>query len=489
MRIGRFIGGAVAALALSVAVTLGGCAAPKATPTAQHPSIPAGKTCADCHAKDHTHLPPYVGACETCHVLTSWRIVVYKHKNPDLDMGIHGVMGCRRCHTEGSPVLPTTCPACHTAPHAGWQDCAKCHQPLTFLVRRPPPPGHLSLLGGHSNLTCLECHATPQPPATPRTCASCHGTHHGGLAGCERCHDPARGWTPLAFDHNVFFRLTGIHKTLACGRCHPDGRFANTPIRCVSCHGVRHGGLTNCARCHTTARFKPSTFRHSRVFPLSPGPHARLRCSRCHPRNLYAHVTGRNCVGCHGRVHGMSTCTACHTRTGAVASNWNHSIFFALTGAHRSLACSACHGSPLRPAAGTRCVSCHGTKHGGVTNCDFCHTTTSFVPIHAITHPNGIPLAGHHGSLSGCAECHHTPLNFVSAPRACVECHAGDVPHVGPSDCVRCHYPVASFATLHFTHPSVTPHTSTRFPCDFCHDFHNFTVPRSVICVMCHPAF
>lgn len=171
-----------------------------------------------------------------------------------------------------------------------------------------------------------------------------------------------------------------------------------------------------------------------------------------------------------------------------MASNWNHDIFFPLVGAHTSLACSACHGTPFRPAPGRRCVDCHGVKHGNQTACDNCHTTTAFSPIKAITHPNGIRLAGHHGSLSGCAECHHTPLDFGSAPNACTTSGCHVVPHVGPSDCLRCHSPVASWLDLHFTHPSILPHTPAEFRCYFCHEGNNFTLPRSVICVICHPA-
>ena len=490
MRTTRLIGSMAVALAVIAVLALTGCAAKTGIAVRQHSPIPAGKTCADCHAKDKTHLPPYLGACDKCHQLNSWRTIVYTHASDIFNQGAHGVIGCSRCHTEGTPPPSPDCGGCHEAPHGGWTACVNCHTPITWLLRKPLPAGHLSLAGGHASLSCIDCHAQPQEPAKPRTCTNCHGTRHGGLTDCGRCHDPARGWTP-SFDHNTVFRLSGVHATLACTKCHPSGRFFGVSPRCVSCHGVKHGGLTDCARCHTTARFKPSTFRHSSVFPLSPGPHSRLACTRCHPNRQYAKVKGATCVGCHGRVHGMRTCTACHSRTGAVLRGWSHTPFFPLTGAHRLLACSRCHGTPFRPAAGTHCVDCHGTRHGGVTNCSYCHTTTSFSPIKAITHPNGIPLAGHHGSLSGCAECHHTPLNFVSPPRACVDCHAGDVPHVGPSDCVRCHYPVASWATLHFVHPSVAPHTPTEFPCVYCHQRDNipgedFTLPRSVICVTCH---
>jgi len=30
----------------------------------------------------------------------------------------------------------------------------------------------------------------------------------------------------------------------------------------VTCHGAHHGGLTNCAQCHTTSGWSPSNFNH-----------------------------------------------------------------------------------------------------------------------------------------------------------------------------------------------------------------------------------
>jgi hypothetical protein len=347
----------------------------------------------------------------------------------------------------------------------------------------------VSLARGHADLSCLDCHTQPNATAAARACVSCHGTKHGGLKDCQRCHDPSRGWTP-DFVHDTVFKLSGVHATLACTKCHTAGRYFGTNPKCSSCHGRKHGGLTACASCHTTSAFKPTTFRHSRVFPLSPGPHAKFACTRCHPNRQFAKVRGRTCAGCHGPQHGgLRKCTPCHTRTGALSGKTDHSVFFPLLGAHKALACSTCHGSPFRPAPGKQCVDCHGGKHGNQTSCGNCHTTTSFSPIKAITHPNGIRISGHHGSLSGCAECHHTPLDFGSTPNACTKSGCHVVPHVGPSDCLRCHSPSTSWLDLHFTHPQIPPHGPLQFKCVFCHEYNDFTMPRSVICVICHDAF
>ncbi len=473
----------VAAFVAFAALALVGCTAIAASvPTPKHSPYPAGKPCAECHAKDKTHLPPYAGACDKCHGLTSWRTIVYSHANDDFNQALHGTIGCSRCHREGSAPPSPKCGDCHLAPHGGWTSCVACHVPLTWLMRRPVPANHLSLLGGHSNLVCFDCHTKAQTPVPPRTCTNCHGTKHGGLTDCGKCHAPANGWKPGSFDHSVFFRITGRHTRLTCTQCHPRARFAGTPAFCSGCHGSKHGGLTNCAKCHTTSGFKPSTFRHSSVFPLSPGPHARLACTRCHYKLQYAKVKGDTCVGCHGPQHGgFRTCTPCHSRTGAIVSV-DHNRFFPLTGAHTRLACAACHGTPFKPAPGVNCVDCHGVKHGNQTQCGTCHTTTAFSPIKAITHPAPISLGAKH-SARPCALCHPT-LIFNAPTKPCADCHTA--PHVGPTDCLRCHRPTV-WTEVHFTHATLANgHGPWDGLCTDCHIGGNFTNIDGWVGCVCH---
>jgi hypothetical protein len=472
----------VATLLACAALALAGCTALAASvPMPKHSPYPKSQTCAECHAKDKTHLPPYTGACDKCHGLTSWKTVIYSHAGDDFNQGRHGTLGCSRCHTEGSPPPSPKCGSCHIPPHGGWTNCVACHVPLTWLIRRPVPTKHLSLAGGHSNLVCFDCHKQAKTPSTPRTCVSCHGTKHGGLTNCAQCHDPKNGWKPGSFNHDVFFHITGRHTRLTCTQCHPRGRFAGTPAYCSGCHGSKHGGLTKCARCHTTSRFRPSTFRHSTVFRLSPGPHARLRCSRCHYRLQYAKVKGRTCVACHGRVHGFTTCTPCHSSTGVVI-RVDHDRFFPLTGRHAALACVTCHGSPFKRSLGTHCVDCHGVKHGNQTLCGSCHTTSAFTPAKAITHPSPINLGTQHRTRA-CTLCHPT-LTFNAATRPCRDCHTA--PHVGPTDCLRCHRPTV-WSEVHFTHPGLANgHGPADGLCTDCHAGGDFTNTAGWVGCSCH---
>ena len=463
--------------------------------TPSHPTVTASQPCTSCKTPTHQyrHKTPYQGPCARCHNLVSWRRVSYVHRNTAFNVGMHPVLGCSWCHVEGAPLIKADCNRCHTSKHGGPKACAKCHTAVAWSLRAPLPAGHVSLLGGHAGLRCFDCHAKPAFAATPRTCTTCHGTKHGGLTNCALCHSPERGWKPLpGFDHSVFFPLTGRHSKVECGKCHVNNRFAGTPTFCSGCHGVQHGGLTDCGRCHTTSGFVPSTFRHSSVFVLS-GAHARLACSACHPGNAFARLrfagSGTACVRCHGVQHGgLTNCRSCHNTTAFIPSTFRHASVFVLSGAHASLACEACHPgnafARLRFAgSGTACVRCHGPQHGGLTNCTRCHTTSGFVLIRTFKHTPSVPLGPIHlGLAHPCAICHHS-LNFVSATTPCVTCHLHSSPHVAPTDCLRCHRPTV-WTDIHFTHIEMSYHyAALGVRCVDCHTTGNFAVYS---CDHCH---
>jgi hypothetical protein len=491
---------------------------------AKHVAFAPGTACnaPGCHTQ-YKHQEPYLGPCDLCHNLTDWKQVHYTHKDPTFDNGMHPLVGCSTCHTEGQPLPSGACATCHDAPHGGWTDCTKCHTTAAWGLRKPLPVGHVSLLGGHAKLVCQDCHKNPTEPATPRTCTNCHGTNHGGLTDCQNCHDPSLGWGKPKpnFNHNEFFVRVGVHATLPCSACHPDNRFAGTPRICVGCHGVHHGGLTDCAACHSNARssFTPAVFFNHNDYFVRTGRHATLPCSDCHPHNLYAHVIGggsHQCVSCHGPQHGgLTNCAACHTTRGFQFTSFNHNSVFPLTGQHAVLAaqhkCSTCHpgGITFAKTITANCTSCHlaQTPHEAqFSNCGECHTPAGVDVVTSFPgHP--IPLAGHHAS-SPCADC-HTNLHFTTF-KACDSsgCHgAGGVvfpdQHIGPSgvDCITCHYPEASFTSNHFAHPAIlnfagtapSPHNMFSFGiypagCAVCHPSSS-SVPdlNGHQCASCHP--
>jgi hypothetical protein len=160
----------------------------------------------------------------------------------------------------------------------------------------------------------------------------------------------------------------------------------------------------------------------------------------------------------------------------------DHSRFFALTGRHAALACTRCHGAAFNPHPGTHCVDCHGVKHGNQTQCGNCHTTSAFAPAKAITHPSPISLGAQHRSRA-CTLCHPT-LTFSAATKPCRDCHTA--PHVGPTDCIRCHRPTV-WSDLHFSHPGLADgHGPGDGACTDCHIGGDFTNTAGWIGCSCH---
>ena len=135
----------------------------------EHPPIGPSQSCTSCKASghDHTHLQPYTGPCEQCHITSSWRIVHYEHGNRDFNVSIHAALGCSGCHTEGEPPPSPACETCHAAksPHdVGELACGMCHTAVAWPLLKGLPADHLSLAGGHASLSCFECHTEARDP-------------------------------------------------------------------------------------------------------------------------------------------------------------------------------------------------------------------------------------------------------------------------------------------------------------------------------------
>lgn len=458
----------------------------------QHPAIAAGQSCVSCkevpgHAYRHTE--PYTGSCGICHTTSSWtRDISYAHKTADMSRGMHLDIGCAFCHTADNPAPSADCAGCHKPNHPAADGCASCHDAMAWHLPKDPPSGHVSLSGGHIGLTCFDCHTGVDAFTRPKQCVDCHSTHHGGLTDCARCHDPATdSWKANPrFSHDRYFVLKGAHAKLACTKCHEGNKFAGARPNCSACHGVKHGGLTNCGSCHTTVSFTPSTFKHATVFVLT-GAHARLGCRSCHSGDRYAASVrkGPGCSGCHGTKHGgLTDCSRCHTTSSFKAATFTHSTVWRLTGAHAKLSCEACHpnGRYAKTKGGAnQCVACHGVHHGDQHDCVACHSTKSFIPAKKVKHPSSVPLSGAHAKMS-CTLCHPS-LDFAKSPVSCRACHSA--PHGSPTDCLRCHRPT-KWNDVHFTHDPIGNHTGKPIEkeCTTCHPGGNYGSYR---CDACHP--
>jgi formate dehydrogenase gamma subunit len=224
---------------------------------------------------------------------------------------------------------------------------------------------------------------------------------------------------------------------------------------------------------------------------LSPGPlhalHAAVpelaRCSGCH--QAASGVSSEKCLACHQEVarrmalgsgyHGglRGECADCHAdhRPEIIALDdrgFQHDLTrFRLMGAHRDLACDACHRRAdwtrrryldLPLAAG--CASCHEDPHrpGLERPCDHCHREDSWHdPAPSFDHgqDTAFPLAGGHAALR-CSDCHRRsggsgPPLLRGTAKDCAACHveeaaafgalaaARGAPHAGQLECAECH--------------------------------------------------
>ncbi len=260
---------------------------------------------------------------------------------------------------------------------------------------------------------------------------------------------------------------------------------------------------------------------------VSPGPlsqvHAELEsdCMSCHLpfAKKYQNRACSDCheavgkdvaagTGFHGRDNAARTgnCAACHIdHMGRKAKlvkfdprRFDHRISdFPLNGAHRTLACNACHLPAKRYAAAPfACIACHAKDdvHRGRfgKSCGACHGEADWKQLRAFDHAlTGYPLIGGHIKAT-CVQC-HVGERYAGTSRQCLACHRQDDVHKGSrgTDCAACHSPVG-WKLASFNHDR-----DTRFAlqgghrgvtCQKCHGQAMERTRPSVSCSACHGA-
>lgn len=429
---------------------------------------------------------------------------------------LEGLANCTKCHDLGSRgASDAKCLACHTTLarrieakeglHANYaaRTCASCHKDHfgpTFQLVRFDTVGFdhrketgFELRQAHRETACRECHTGPliKDPgvrswATEHrtlertflglgtTCQDCHRTDdvHGGQFGsrpCSACHDESTWEKASRFDHDsTDYRLTGRHRTVACGQCHRPARVAGHAEPVVRYVGVKAG---TCTACHVD-------------------PHqGRMRqgCESCHNTASWTRLSDRS----------------------AFEANFDHGrTRFPLVGAHAHSTCAACHAPASRPTPGVRitftagsaramypapritagCQSCHLDVHDGAfarspggPACQNCHDERAWLPsAYDLTRHNRetYVLTGAHVAVP-CRTCHVPvrdggPPRFAPLPRDCASCHRLQDPHADQFTgraCTDCHV-TETFAITAFDH------SKTRYPLDGAH--------RAVACAKCH---
>lgn len=161
-----------------------------------HAGITSG--CIACHQRDYNAAPNHVAqsfptSCQQCHNTSTWKGANFNHA------GI--TRGCIACHQSDydgttnpnhiAAGFPTTCNTCHTT--VAWEGATFDHPQFPIDS------------GAHANLTCQQCHTTPNN-FTMFTCTNCHAHERRDM---DNEHDRVSGYA---------------YVSSACYACHPDGR-------------------------------------------------------------------------------------------------------------------------------------------------------------------------------------------------------------------------------------------------------------------------
>ena len=411
--------------------------------------------------------------CRACHTehngpaasLTFVKITNFPHELVGYSLAAHTTFSdepllCEDCHLEKLTVFrQEICADCHISlePEIEEQhftvfglNCLACHDGVdTYGTSFDHASTGFDLQGAHFDAPCQGCHPDATTldmlAAISQRCYDCHradDVHKGNLgADCEVCHT-AESWQAVHFDHSdTGYLLVGQHSRVECIACHPNQRYAATPVTCQGCHikddphEARFG--IDCELCHTPLSWQEATFDHTLVDTTdciechladAPVGHYPGQCSTCHTTTAWIpaffdhDAAGAiDCQSCHARPEGHypGQCSACHSTDAWIPAFFDHAAAGAVD-------CQACHTRPANHYNG-QCSACHTTSswafvHSTGTDCQSCHTSP----------------AGHYAGQ--CSSCHTiNSWAFVhSAGTDCQSCHTRPSGH--PSgQCSQCH--------------------------------------------------
>jgi hypothetical protein len=310
-----------------------------------------------------------------------------------------------------------------------------------------------------------------------------------------------------------------------CGNCHEPFSHGTQTQLCLACHKETradrqtgrgfHGrdpaaAKQECAHCHTDHEGRnadivlldPETFEHARTNFALRDAHATVPCVDCHVQTAKFRAAPTSCFDCHkandphkGRLG--QTCDNCHAETTwrSVKAFDHDRTKFSLRGAHRTVACAACHVSERYRDIGATCMDCHRIQdvHGGRygAKCETCHDQSKWSAIR-FDHGKAtkFPLRAAHAKVK-CDACHTGDLYHDKLATNCVSCHRKDDSHQGQlgTRCEQCHNEASWRRTVAFDHdvtrfPLIGRHAIV--PCEECHRSLAFK-GTPLACVSCHP--
>lgn len=509
--------------------------------------------CASCHFDEHRGQEDK--ACERCHGTRTFKpAIFFEHGLSAYPLtGKHRRAKCVECHPQvrdtstpahivPAPVHPTsfvqyrnivhsTCTDCHKDPHGGkfGTQCTSCHTTDTWNVIEGSKvkdvafhdKARFPLQGAHASVLCHSCHGPfgKQPAVFAdmkfQSCEDCHVDAHQGqfpasaghtAPACDKCHT-ITSFAPSKYDvtdhDKTRFPLQNAHRAVPCENCHKDDASLRERV-------------SPAIKAQLRQQERPllvSDMQFDQRKPLD-------RCDSCHQdphgKQFASRVADRGCADCHRD-------SSFHD----VVFDHNKESRFALTGAHGKVPCASCHTEQEVPGTGVitalyknlpmQCAACHDDVHAGqmrhaktgVTECERCHSTTSFKPASKFNHNDPamspFPLEGAHTDVP-CNNCHTevriskrlTVRRYNPMPSACISCHAdyhkGALQQVpewagqGVTPCAHCHnarsWVPANYAEHDKTaFPLSGEHQST--PCASCHG-RDYSRQISNRCDACH---
>ncbi len=295
--------------------------------------------CVSCHLAQYraTSSPSHATAgfntdCSRCHTPAGGFTGSFDHDTTAFPLtGAHRGASCASCHDSGVyRGLHSACADCHIGDYRKATEpdhsaasfsttCRDCHVTSAWI---PSSYDHsrsgFVLDGAHRTTSCGSCHVNNVYSGIPATCESCHTddylrttnpshTKLGFSRSCETCHTTGSWQSASLFSHTAVFPLTGAHAGASCSSCHTAQVSGKPQSDCWSCHSAKYTSAKDhavsqfpkdCAQCHTTAAWSPSTFTHNR-FKIYSGEHkGKWRsCTDCH--TVPGDYSVYSCAKCH----------------------------------------------------------------------------------------------------------------------------------------------------------------------------------------------
>ncbi len=223
--------------------------------------------CNSCHLD--VHQMSVGNDCARCHNSQTWLVpdISEVHaENGFILEGAHTSVSCIDCHKSGNSLvwerMPNNCVDCHLADYEstpspnhrtlGYStDCVECHSPTSTVWNSDFFHYFFPLTGGHSGVSCVECHGTNRYSDASSDCITCHEKDYnaalnpnhrqlGFPTDCSKCHSTQPGWKPARYDDHDgdFFPIySGNHKGAwsSCIECHTNpSNFSQ--FSCIDCH-------------------------------------------------------------------------------------------------------------------------------------------------------------------------------------------------------------------------------------------------------------